>query len=389
VDGLITALWLMLAPPGSEPVPAEPPPEPAQFDEVVDIASPGAPPSPEPAPIPEAPRPPPPDDYHPPPPPPPPDPQFGNSSELKIASDRRRRRPPREARQKRERRERREWKRVQTKAWGKEDEWRKWGAPLLGAFFPGMGQLANGHVLAGVGVLYGSLAGLAGSIVLYADRSDGTRPVGAEYARLTGFGILSTTTALLWLWSITDAARYGKDPYDDEIEPKLDHRLRVSLSRSMSVGFRADPDRPGFYEEWAVAMMGQVKPRWSVGISDMTLKPDNGRLGVVQFGARADYRMFDRKRIWIDVGFGMAMQVKLRQGRDPLDPNLPRVPSQTEFGAIPYGQFDFRWFVLDRVSLDLVPRMSVPLTTRYYSADRALPRFAPILELGASASIYF
>jgi hypothetical protein len=48
-----------------------------------------------------------------------------------------------------------------------------------------------------------------------------------------------------------------------------------------------------------------------------------------------------------------------------------------------------RVFVLDRLSIDFMPRLAVPLTTRYYSVQRALPRFAPELEMGAGISTYF
>lgn len=277
---------------------------------------------------------------------------------------------------------------MDSRPWGKNDEWRAWGAPLLSTFLPGMGQLANGHVLKGVSLLYGTIGALTGAVLLYRAGHDGTRPAGAEYARLTSYGVFSTLVPMMWLFAVADARRFGKDP-NGEVTPKLDHQLRLSVARTMTLGFRADPDRPGFYDEWTFALMGQVARRWSVGVSDLTLKPDHARIGVVQFGVRADYRVFDRRRVWIDVALGTAMQIKIRQGRDPLDPDVPRLPTQTKFGAIPYGQVDFRWFVLDRISLDLTPRLSVPVTTRYYSADRALPRFAPTLEIGASVSAYF
>ncbi len=372
--GSLAVLWLSLAPPAE--------PAPASADQVIDIAPPSAPmPEPRPAlrdeqqqqelpvdlPVDQAVQ---------------IAPSDQTSQSIQIASpDRpRRRRPVREPRPPRD------WRRIQAKPWGKTDEWRKWGAPLLSAFVPGMGQLANGQVLKGIGLLYGTLAVLAGSIALYSNESDGTRPLGAEYARLSGYGLLSTGVPLMWIFAIVDAHRVA---HQRTPEPKLDHVLRLSLARTMVVGFRADPDRPGFYDEWTGALIGQVARRWSVGLSDLTLKPDAWRIGVVQFGVRVDYRVFDRRRVWIDVAFGTAMQVKIRRGERPLDPEAPALPTQTKFAAIPYGQLDFRWFVADRISLDLVPRLSVPLTTRYYSADRALPRFAPTLELGASASVYF
>ncbi|MFV8756508.1 hypothetical protein ACNOYE_38675 [Nannocystaceae bacterium ST9] len=391
MHGLIAALWLSLAPPAEStpPGPSDPPaPAPASGDAVIDIAPPSVPqPMPvEPAPtsVEVAPRPPPFDDHQPPPPPPPPprDPQFSGGGSLQIASNHvRRRRPPREPRTPSD------FQRFRAKPWGKNHpERRSWAAPLASAFLPGLGQIANGHVLKGAGILYGTFALVGGTLALYQSENDGTRPRGAEYARLSGYGVVSTALPLMWLFAIADAARWAKDL---EVAPVLDYKLRVSFSRSMTVGFRADPDRPGFYDEWTGALMGQVAKRWSFGLSDLTLKPDGWRVGVVQFGVRADYRVFDRRRIWIDVGLGTAMQVRIRRGRDPLDPTLAQLPSQTKFGAVPYAQVDFRWFVLSRLSLDLVPRLSVPLTTRYYSADRSLPRFAPTLELGASASVYF
>ena len=108
-----------------------------------------------------------------------------------------------------------------------------------------------------------------------------------------------------------------------------------------------------------------------------------------QFGVRGDYRVYDRGRVWLDLGLGVAMQVATGSSTAALDPAGAPFRSKARFGAIPYGQLDLRVFVLDRLSLDLVPRLSVPLTTRYYSAQRALPRYAPSLELGAGISTVF
>jgi hypothetical protein len=93
--------------------------------------------------------------------------------------------------------------------------------------------------------------------------------------------------------------------------------------------------------------------------------------------------------VWIDLALGSIFQVAVGQQRASLDTDASSPTTAARFGAVPYGQLDVRVFVLDRLSFDLVPRLAVPLTTRYYSVHRALPRFAPELELGAGISTYF
>jgi hypothetical protein len=259
---------------------------------------------------------------------------------------------------------------------------------LSGLAFPGLGQLANGQPLKGAGLIYGTLGLVAGTVLLYRADHDGSRPVGAEYVRLGAYGVVSTALPLLWIYAIADAWRWAHDK--GEITPKLEHRLRITAARSFALGFRADPRRPGFYDEWTVSLLGQVAPRWSVGVSDLSIKPDGqARVGAVQFGLRAGYRVHAQRRLWIELSLGVAMQVHVHRPAPPLDPDAPQPATSRGFGAIPHGQIDLRYFVLDRLSLDLTPRMSVPLSTRWYSAERALPRYAPALELGASATVYF
>lgn len=399
MQGLITSLWLALAPPPSDADVVEP----RDVVEVVEIApepatpepAPPEPAPPEPAPseptLPvepgqEQPRNVPRDELESPPPPPPPPPirpELGQDQTVQIATKRARRskRTPREpvARD-------RPRPRPQARPWG--GQWRKWGAPLLSGMLPGLGQLANGQPPKGTLLIYGTIALLGGSVALYLSENDGSRPVGAEYVRLGSYGVLSTAVPMLWIYAIADAWRVAHDR-DRQVEPAKDHRLRVSVARTATVGFRADTRRPGFYDEWTGALIGQVADRWSFGASDLTLKPEGWRIGVVQFGLRAGYRAYEGRRLWIELALGTAMQVRLARGQAPLDPELPKPGTTRHFGAIPYGQLDLRWFVIDRLSLDFSPRLSVPVTTRWYSSDRALPRFAPTLELGASASVYF
>jgi hypothetical protein len=265
--------------------------------------------------------------------------------------------------------------------------WRAWASPLGSTFVPGLGQFFNGQGGKGTGILFGTIGSVAGAAALYSLGNDGTRPLGAEYARLVGYGALSTSAMLLWIYGIADAYRVATDK---RVEPELGHRVRISVTRMMTVGFRADQRRPGFFDDWSVSVMGQPVRRLSVGVSDLSVKP-GGITGpqVWQFGLRLDYRVLERKRLWIDVAVGSLMQVAVGQRHDPLDPDVATPRPERRFGAAPYGQLDFRIFVLDRVSLDIIPRLTVPVTTRYYSLNRALPRFAPELELGAGISAYF
>ncbi|PRQ07294.1 hypothetical protein [Enhygromyxa salina] len=265
--------------------------------------------------------------------------------------------------------------------------WRAWASPLASTLVPGLGQFLNGQGGKGTGLLFGTVGSMIAASALFRLGNDGTRPLPAEYARLIGYGVFSSAAPLLWIYAITDAYRVATNK---EVEPKLDHRLRLSVTRMMTVGFRADTRRPGFYDDWSISLMGQAARRFSVGVSDLSVKP-GGSEGpqVWQLGARVDYRVFDRKRLWVDLAAGSIVQIVASGGRAPLDPDAARPRRVIKLGAVPYAQLDLRYFVLDRVSLDLTPRVAIPLTTRYYSANRALPRYATELELGLNLSTYF
>ena len=56
---------------------------------------------------------------------------------------------------------------------------------------------------------------------------------------------------------------------------------------------------------------------------------------------------------------------------------------------MPYVQLESRIFVLDRLSLDVSPRLSVPLGTRSYGRGAAIPRWSPTFELAAGPTVYF
>jgi hypothetical protein len=264
---------------------------------------------------------------------------------------------------------------------------RIWASPLASTLLPGLGQLINGEGGKGVGVMFGTFAAVLGAVTLYRLENDGRRSQPSEYARLVGYGVLSTAAPMLWIYGIADAYRVAANR---QIEPNLDHRVRISVSRTMTVGFRADVRRPGFYDDWSVALMGQATRRLTVGVADLAFKPGGHDVTQVgQFGLRLDYRVFEHPRLWLDLGLGTTMQIATRHAARPLDLEQPQAKRELAFAAIPYGYFDVRCFVLDRLSLDFTPRLSVPVTTRYFSANRSLPRFAPSLELGAGISAYF
>lgn len=265
--------------------------------------------------------------------------------------------------------------------------WRAWVSPLSSALVPGVGQFINGQPGKATGILFGSIAAIVGSSALYKLGNYGQRSDGAEYARLVGYGALSTAIPMLWVYAVADAYRVA---LGEHVDPLIEHQVRLSLTRTMTVGLRADPSGPGFYDDWGLAIMGQVVPRLSLGISDLGVK-FGGSMGpqVWQFGLRIDYRVLERPRLWLNVGLGTAMQIAAGKDFQPLDPDAPIPYQRAQFGAIPYAVFDMRWFILDRLSLDFTPRLSVPVTTRYFSSNRALPRFAPSLEFAAGVSVYF
>ncbi|GEM_PF-2135709 len=261
------------------------------------------------------------------------------------------------------------------------------GASFMSLVLPGWGQIINHQAGKGVALFLASVASGFGALALYKLPNDGTRPLGLEYARLTGFGLLSSALPALWLYSLTDA---GTTAAEKTIDPILDHKLRIGLVRSVGVGFRADVDRPGFYSGWSVSLMGQAAEGLHVGVSDLSFK-SGSRDGfmVWQFGLRADYRVYERRRLWLDLGVGVSMQIASSEVPGALGPSQAEPEHERQFGATPYAQLNLRYFLLDRLSLDFSPQLSVPVTTRFYSADRALPRYAPILEFGVGTSIYF
>jgi hypothetical protein len=213
-----------------------------------------------------------------------------------------------------------------------------------------------------------------------------------EIVRLGGFAGLSTAAGLLYLGQILDAHAQAVDRRPPR--PARDHVVALEVSRSTSVGFAAGRPAYDLYSDWSLAIMGQVAPRVSLGLSDLSIKYARHRnMVTVQAGVRAAYRFFESRRVWLAAGGGALLQgTRADPALDPLaaDPVAPRAAdAERAFSAVPYVHVDARLFLLDRWSLGLVPRVSLPLAARRYSGGLALPRYATTFELGANMGVYF
>lgn len=276
--------------------------------------------------------------------------------------------------------------------------WARWAAPLLSAIVPGAGQALNRQPGRGLAVFTGTVGLVLGTVATWAARDpnegamgDGPGRDGREVARLIGFAGLSTAAGLLYLGQILDA--HAKAVGRRAPRPARDHVVALEVSRSTTVGFAAGRPPYDLYSDWSLAIMGQVAPRVTLGLSDASIKYARHRdMVTVQAGVRAAYRFFDRRRVWLAAGGGALLQgTRADRALEPLVPDLdaPRPDAERAFSVVPYVHFDARLFLLDRWSLGLVPRVSLPLAARRYGGGRALPRYATTFELGAVLGVYF
>lgn len=275
--------------------------------------------------------------------------------------------------------------------------WKRPVAPIMSAITPGTGQFINGELGKGFGMLLGTAALLAGSVVLYTapDPLEGagvggnSQSFGTAAVTAAGFGVLTGGLQLLYASQIMDAYAVAADK--PVPTPRKRHRLALEVGRSATVGFRVGDPAAAFYPDWSVALLVQIVPRFSFGLSDLSMKfgSDVGRV-TMQAGARMQYRFYDRGRVWMSAALGSILQGSVgRGGPDSLVLGAPPPPTETSFAAVPYGQLDLRYFIVDRWSLNLVPRVSVPLGTRFYGGDRAIPKHAVTFELGTGVGVYF
>ena len=275
-------------------------------------------------------------------------------------------------------------------------KWKSWGSPLLSAFIPGLGHAINrqgGRALAFFATSVGLALGVT-AVVLTDNPSEGTAKGDAgesgalEIARLIGFGSLTTALGMLWSGQVMDAHAVGRGRPAD---PKHDYAVSLTFNRFSTIGMKAGQPSYALYDDWSFGVMGQVVPRVDVGIADISLKfGDRRGAYVIQAGPRAMWRFFDRRRIWLGLGGGFIFQ---GASSPPSGVGLEESEEHEEvdrgFGAIPYAQIEGQWFLLDRWTLGLTPRISVPLTDRFYAQGRKIPRFSTTFELGASVGVRF
>ncbi len=268
-------------------------------------------------------------------------------------------------------------------------------APLLGALVPGVGHAVARRPGPAFGIFAGAAAlGFASLALGRAARpGEGAAPgdVGLsptrEALRQGAFTLTTDALALLWIGQAADAWVAARDK---TVRARTDHVVALGLLRATTVGMRPGAPALARYDELALAVLGQVMPRLWFGLSDLTLHFGRGEhRTTLQAGLRVAGRVLQRQRLWLVVAGGVLLQgTSARSSRRGIGDSLP--PRQTgRFGATLFAQPELRIFVLDRLSLDVAPRLSLPLSTRYYGGALALPRFAPSLELVVGPQVYF
>lgn len=274
-------------------------------------------------------------------------------------------------------------------------QWRRPVAPLLSALIPGAGQMLNREFARGAGFLLGTLTlgASAVGLALARDASDAATPgahgrtFATDVVSAAGFGLLTGGLHLLYMAQVMDA--YAGAAGKRSPRPFARHRLSLELRRMATVGMRAGDPAAQLYADWNLGILGQVAPRFSVGLTDIGLKFGPGR-AALQGGPRLSYRVLERGRVWLSLAAGAIVQGAFASGVPPALPEGEKAPRTAVVAAIPYGQLDLRLFILDRWSIDIVPRISAPLGgARYYRQDGAIPKHALTLELGTGLGVYF
>ncbi len=278
--------------------------------------------------------------------------------------------------------------------------WKRVGAPLMSAAVPGLGQMVNRQPVKGMGVLISALALGVGAAVLMgagngtdvsskglASNSFGTEAIGA-----VGYGLLSGGLQMLYAAQIMDA--YATAAGVRGPRPRTKHRVSLDLTRMATIGLRPGDPAAGFFPDWSVSVLGQVARRFSVGAGDLSIKQSGGFARTsVQGGLRLAYRFLERDRVWFGAAAGVILQGSFsRPAPNRIPEDAPTPGSEGTFAAVPYAQLDLRFFLLDRWSLNLIPRVSAPLAgARFFNGpgDRVVPKNAATLELGTGVGVYF
>jgi hypothetical protein len=255
--------------------------------------------------------------------------------------------------------------------------------------------MINREYARGAGFLLGSVA--LGAVALGLARASGGldgaapgehgRTFGTEVVSAAGLGVLTGGLHALYMAQVLDA--YAGATGKRSPTPHTKHKVSLELTRMATVGLRAGDPAAQLYADWNVGIVGQAARRFSVGATDLGLKFGPGR-AVVQGGVRLSYRFVERGRVWFGIGAGAIVQGAFASGPQPIVPEGTQAPRTAVAAVIPYGQLDLRLFILDRWSINVVPRISAPLVgARYYRGDGAIPKQAVTLELGTGLGVYF
>lgn len=271
-----------------------------------------------------------------------------------------------------------------------------WRAPLMSAFVPGLGHAWAGKPLWGVGILAVMAGSVTGAVVLgqSLDRSDGATPSDAGrtpgYARLGGFAALTSVAGALYVGHLFDAHRVEKG---EPLRP-VPGRVQLRFDRLTAVAMAPGRPRAALYDDLSLAAMVRVSDRMRVGPSDASIKlgPEQA---VVQLGARAMAQLYGplpeapMRRFAVSVGGGVLGQATTRRRQtQSLDPSeSPETSTERVGSAVPYVLADARLFVAPRWTVGALGRFGVPLLARRYRAGRAIPAYAPTLELGVSLGV--
>src|SRR5690606_23130048 len=87
------------------------------------------------------------------------------------------------------------------------------------------------------------------------------------------------------------------------------------------------------YADWNVGVLGQVAPRFSVGLTDLSLKFGPGR-AALQGGPRLQYRVLERGRVWLSLAAGAIVQGTFASGVPPVLPEGEKAPRTAAVAAI-------------------------------------------------------
>jgi len=278
--------------------------------------------------------------------------------------------------------------------------WKQVVSPVLSSMVPGLGQMVNREPAKGAGFLLGAVALGVGSALLM-NTNGGTdlsspglngASFGSEVISAAGYGLLSGGLQMLYAAQIMDAHAVAAGKRSPK--PRTRHKISLEMGRSATVGLRAGDPAAAFYADWSMSVMGQVIPRLSVGLGDLSLKHVPGATRTsLQGGVRVSYRVLERERVWLGLAAGVILQGSFgRPGGVQVDPDAGARGNNSAFAAIPYGQVELRYFILDRWSLNLVPRISAPLAgPRFFNfgGDRAISKNAVTLEIGTGIGVYF